>query len=265
MVQGTVRTRAGCKLISTDMELNRIYNEDCLVGMRRIPDASIDLILCDLPYGITWAKWDITLPLTELWGAYKRIIKPKGAIVLTATAAFAAELITSNRDMFKYDLVWHKNRLTGHLNANRQPMRSHELILLFSPGTPVYNPQKTTGHKRVVTKPKKAEAKNLYALNARGDSYDSTERFPTSVLTFGSDVQRENYHPTQKPLALFEYLIRTYSNEGDTVLDNCMGSGTTAVACMRTRRNFIGFETDRKFYDIANDRIETEQLLYGIQ
>ena len=239
------------------MELNKIYNEDCLVGMNDIPDKSIDMILCDLPYETTKNKWDLIIPLDELWNHYNRIIKDNGAIVLTAQTPFDKVLGVSNLKMLKYEWIWEKTSATGHLNAKKMPMKAHENILVFYKKPPTYNPQKTTGHERKVSTAKhKRNSKNSSNYGeSSATTYDSTERYPRSVQLFSTDKQKSSLHPTQKPVALFEYLIKTYSNEGETVLDNCMGSGTTAVACMNTNRNYIGFELDKDYYELANERI----------
>lgn len=243
------------------MELNKIYNMDCLKGMKDIPDKSIDMILCDLPYGTTKNKWDSVIPFDKLWEQYKRAIKDNGAIVLTAAQPFTSVLTMSNLKLFRYSLVWNKTTPTGFLNANKMPLRAHEDILVFYKSLPTYSPQKTTGHERKVSKAShkisciKTTDYGKFGLT----TYDSTERYPTSVLTFPTDKQKIALHPTQKPVALFEYLIRTYTNEGDTVLDNCMGSGTTAIAALNTGRFFIGYELDKGYFDIANKRIEENQ------
>ena len=246
------------------IELNKIYNEDCISensneGMNRITNKSIDMILCDLPYGVTARnKWDEILPFDKLWERYERIIKDNGAIVLTASQPFTSKLIISNLKLFKYEWIWEKTSATGHLNAKKMPMKAHENIVVFYKKTPTYNPQKTTGHKRKVSKAEhKIDCIMTTNYNEHGfTTYDSTERYPRSVQVFSTDKQKEALHPTQKPVALFEYLIKTYTNEGMTVLDNCMGSGTTAIACMNTNRNYIGFELDNTYYELANKRIE---------
>lgn len=231
---------------------------DCLELMKEIPDKSIDMILCDLPFGQTARnKWDSVIPFDLLWKQYNRIIKDNGAIVLFANGMFTADLIQSNRKMWRYNLVWEKAQPTGFLNANRMPLRAHEDICVFYKKLPTYNPQKTTGHSRKVTKAEhRKNCKDSPDYNEFGlTSYDSTERYPRSVLRFPKDIQKSAVHPTQKPVALLEYLIKTYTNEEDTVLDNCMGSGSTGVACVNTERKFIGFELDSHFYEIAQERI----------
>lgn len=239
------------------LELNKIYNEDCLEGMKRIPDKSVDMILCDLPYGTTRNKWDSIIPLPELWKQYERIIKDNGAIVLTAQTPFDKVLGVSNLKMLRYEWIWEKTTATGHLNSKKMPMKAHENILVFYKKLPTYNPQKTKGHKPVNSYTKYQEDGSNYGKTLIGISGGgSTERYPRSVQIFKSDKQKEALHPTQKPIALFEFLIKVYTNEGETVLDNCMGSGTTAIACLNINRNFIGFEKDETYWNLANDRIE---------
>ena len=237
--------------------INQIFNEDCLEGMKRIPDESVDMILCDLPYGTTQNKWDSVIPFANLWVQYSRIIKADGAIILTASQPFTSALVMSMPSYFKYSLVWHKTSPTGHLNAKKMPLRAHEDILVFYKNLPTYNPIKTTGHPCKVSTA--AHKKNCIKTTNYGNfglsSYDSTERYPTSVITFKSDKQKSSLHPTQKPVALFEYLINTYTNPGEVVLDNCMGSGTTAIACINTGRKYIGFEMDKNYFDAAQKRI----------
>ena len=227
-----------------------------------IPDKSVDMILSDLPYGTTRNKWDSIIHLEKLWEQYERVIKDNGAIVLTAQPPFDKVLSCSNLKLFRYEWIWEKTSATGHLNAKKMPLKAHENILVFYKKLPTYNPQKTTGHQRKVST---AEHKRNSKLSTNYNSYkptgyDSTERYPRSVLTYPNDKQKEALHPTQKPVALFEYLIKTYSNVGETVLDNCMGSGTTAIACLRNGRRFIGFEIDQEYCRIANERIEKESI-----
>lgn len=250
------------------LKLNELYNVDCLIGMNDIEDKSIDMILCDLPYGTTKNKWDSIIPLDKLWEQYNRIIKDNGAIVLFAQTPFDKVLGNSNLKMLKYEWIWEKTSATGFLNAKKMPMKAHENILVFYKKLPTYNPQKTKGHKRKVSK-------SIHKINCikttdygKHDltTYDSTERYPRSVLEFPTDKQKCALHPTQKPVALLEYLIKTYSNEGDVILDNCIGSGSTAVACINTNRNFIGMDNGvcetknnnygRTWVEIANQRIE---------
>jgi site-specific DNA-methyltransferase (adenine-specific) len=214
---------------------------------------SIDLVLCDLPYGTTQNKWDSVIPLDKLWSEYSRIAR--GAIVLTAAQPFTSSLVFSNLSQFKYQWVWKKPQATGHLNAKKQPMRAHEDVLVFYYSQPTYNPQMTIG--KPYTQ-KSGRASENWGSQVSVLTENSGERYPLSVQEFSSD--RDKLHPTQKPVALMEYLIRTYTNEGDTVLDNCMGSGTTGVACMNTERNFIGIEQDPAYFQIAKNRIEEAEF-----
>ena len=230
---------------------------DCLELMKEIPDASVDMILCDLPYGTTQNKWDAVIPFADLWAQYDRIAKPSAAIVLTAAQPFTSALVMSNPSAFKYQWVWEKTAATGFLNAKKQPLRAHEDVLVFYRSQPTYNPAMRDGAtiKRVNASvadhgPNYAKARSIRA------PYESTQRFPRSVLKLPKDNRLKRQHPTQKPVALMEYLIRTYTNEGDVVMDNCMGSGTTGVACVNTGRKFIGFEMDEKYFQIAKGRIE---------
>ena len=240
------------------IELNKIYNEDCLEGMKRIPDKSVDMILADLPYGTTRNKWDSIIPLDLLWEQYDRIIKDNGAIVLTAQTPFDKVLGCSNLKLLRYEWIWEKTTSTGFLNAKKMPMKAHENILVFYKKLPKYNPQKTTGHIRKVSSAEhKIGSKVTSNYGEHGlTGYDSTERYPRSIQVFPTDRQKTAVHPTQKPVALFEYLVKTYTDEGETVLDNVMGFGTTAVACINTDRNYIGFEMDTNYFNLANERIE---------
>ena len=247
------------------IELNKIYNEDCLEGMKRIPDKSVDMILCDLPYGTTQNKKDVALPFETLWEQYERVIKDNGAILLFAQGLFYVDLVNSNRKLFRYDLVWDKVLTSGFLNANRMPLRQHEQIAIFYKKLPTYNPQFTEGKplhsKGVSYKKKDFKNQNYGDFEITDDSRaGSTEKYPTSVFRFSKNHPSTSIHPTQKPVALFEYMIKTYTNEGETVLDNCMGSGTTAIACINTNRNFIGFELDAEYHRIACERVEKELL-----
>ena len=228
---------------------------DCLVEMKNIPDKSIDMILTDLPYGVTARnKWDVVIPFDKLWTEYNRVIKDNGAIVLFAQGMFTAELMQSNPKMWRYNLIWQKTQPTGFLNAHKMPLRAHEDICIFYKKLPTYNPQKTDGHKRKTASRGSASTLNYHETGA--NTYDSTERFPTSVWTFKKDIQKSALHPTQKPVVLLKELILTYTNEGDTVLDSCMGSGSTGIACIETERNFIGIENDKQYFNIAAKRLE---------
>lgn len=234
-----------------ELRLNVIYNADCLgpEGLCTIPDGSIDMILCDLPYGVTANDWDVRLPMAELWAEYRRIIKKGGAIVLTATQPFATDLINAGRDLFKYDLIWEKSNVTGYLNAKSAPLRNHEQCLVF--GAKVYNPQFSKG--KAYTQKAGKRGPN-YGERVQAVTVNNGFRYPKSVFT----VSAEKTHPTAKPVALFEYLIKTYTNEGETVLDNCIGSGTTAIAAIRTGRQFIGWELDKGYHQTAIDRVKAE-------
>lgn len=248
------------------IELNTIYNEDCVSdnpneGMNRIPDNSIDMILCDLPYGKTQNKWDSVIDLDKLWRQYKRIIKDRGAIVLTAQTPFDKVLGSSNLKMLKYEWIWEKNRGTGHLNAKKMPMKNHENILVFYKKLPTYNPQMRDGnpYKRLNCSKNSLNKGNYGKTEESYDTINNGGRYPLTVLNF--PVVERTIHPTEKPVSLFEYLIKTYTNEGDIVLDNCIGSGTTAIAAINTSRNYIGFELEKEYYDIANERIEKHKSL----
>lgn len=251
------------------IKLNSLINGDCLEIMPHIEDSSVDLILCDLPYGSTKCSWDIIIDLDELWRHYNRIIKPNGAILLFAQTPFDKVLGMSNIKNLKYEWIWEKTQATGHLNAKKMPMKSHENILVFYKKMPTYNPIKTYGHVRKVSsaqsRKKSLEKRTerygedyIYGKENINETYDSTERYPRSVLKFKSDKQKVSLHPTQKPLDLCEYFIRTYTNEGDVVLDNCAGSFTTILGAMNTNRKFIGIEMDSKYFEIGIKRLENE-------
>ncbi|MEG0297606.1 MAG: site-specific DNA-methyltransferase [Clostridium sp.] len=246
------------------MELNKIYLGDCLKIMKNIEDKSIDMILCDLPYGTTRCPWDSQIDLNRLWDRYCRVIKDNGAIVLFAQTPFDKILGVSNLQMLKYEWIWEKTQATGHLNAKKMPMKAHENILVFYKKLPVYNPQKTTGHAPVNTYTKYIATQNntdIYGkLSKEISGGGNKERYPRSVQIFSSDKQRECLHPTQKPVKLLEFLINTYTNEGEIVLDNCIGSGSTAVAAINTNRKFIGIEKDEKIYDTAVNRINLNNI-----
>lgn len=245
--------------MATSDYINKITCGDCLELMKGLEDKSVDMILCDLPYGTTRNKWDTVLLFDSLWERYGRIIKDNGAIVLTAAQPFTTDLINSNRKLFKYDLIWYKPLGSGFLNAKKMPMRNHEHILIFYKSLPVYNPIMRKGKLRDKGHPLSSNTVRCYgkykAYTSCNDQY-----YPQSVIDVSNgDNTKENEHPTQKPAELFEYLIRTYTNEGDLVLDNCIGSGTTAVACINTNRRFIGFEISAEYCNIANRRIEQAQ------
>ncbi len=239
---------------------------DCLERMKEIPDGSIDMVLCDLPYGTTRCKWDTPIVLERLWPEYHRVCKDNAAIVLFAQTPFDKVLGSSNLKELRYEWIWQKTSPTGHLNANKMPLKSHENILVFYRKLPKYYPQKTYGHSPVHAFTKTIEVQNrseLYGYTRKEiKGGGSTERFPISILRFSSDKQKSHLHPTQKPVALLEYLIKTYTNEGDTVLDNCMGSGSTGVACLNTGRSFLGIESDKKYFDVAEKRILFDNHLF---
>lgn len=239
------------------MYLNEIVHGDCLEVMENIKDGSIDMIMADLPYNTTRNHWDSLIDLKELWIQYERVIKDNGAIVLTAQTPFDKVLGASNLKLLKYEWIWEKTSATGHLNAKKMPMKAHENILVFYKKLPTYNPIKTQGHVRKVSKAEhKVNSKMSTNYNPTGlTTYDSTERYPRSVLKFPNDKQKTALHPTQKPVALMEYLIKTYTNPGELVLDNVAGSGSTAIAAMNTGRNFIAIEKDESYFNLAQQRI----------
>lgn len=243
-----------------------LWHGDCLEVMAGLPDASVDMILCDLPYGTTACKWDTVIPFEPLWAQYRRVAKRNAAIVLTASQPFTTALIASNMREFKYEIVWDKvNRHTGYGNASFMPLKRHENVCVFVPeGRPTYNPQRTIGEPYVAKR--SGRIAPVYAgggLHPKDGASDG-RRHPVSIVQVKADVKTEmGLHPTQKPVALMEYLIRTYTQEGETVLDNCMGSGTTGVACVNTGRRFVGIEKEVKYFDIAYRRIEEAQLRGG--
>jgi len=237
-----------------EVSKNTIYNMDCLIGMKMIPDNSIDCVITDPPYWTTACKWDSIIPFELMWKELKRIIKPNGAIVLFGSEPFSSALRMSNIKMYKYDWIWEKSIKTNFLNAKRQPLRKTENISIFSLWKEIYNPQWLTD-KNSFTRQWKTETNN-YGKQDRSEWYFQQKTcYPDNILKFTSNDLRKSIHPTQKPVALIEYLIRTYTNEWETVLDFTIGSGTTAIACINTNRNYIGFELDKWYFDIANERI----------
>ena len=247
------------------MEL-KLLQGDCLELMKDIPTGSVDMILCDLPYGTTKNKWDSIIDLDKLWKEYKRIIKDNGAIVLTSQGIFTARLILSQEDLFKYKIVWIKSKSTNFLNAKKQPLRKHEDVCVFYKKQPIYNPQMTEGEsydKGI----RKDQFTGSYGYFKPKHVKSDGMRYPNDVVFYDEEIyddciykktaesEGKVYHPTQKPVDLLEYLIKTYTNEGDLVLDNCMGSGSTGVACKNTNRNFIGIELDKNYFEIAKSRI----------
>lgn len=240
------------------LKLNKIYNVDCLLGMKEITNNFVDLIICDLPYGVTKNSWDKIIPLDLLWKEYERILKSNGIILLFAQGLFYVKLIQSNIKMFKYDLVWNKEIPSGFLNSNKMPLRSHEQIAVFYNKKSTYNPQMSLGppiHSIGKNNLNKIPNNKNYGKFKLKDSSGKTDKFPKSILNFHKIHPSKVIHPTQKPLELIEYLIKTYSNENEVVLDNCMGSGTTAIAALKTNRKFIGFEINKEYFDISIDRI----------
>jgi site-specific DNA-methyltransferase (adenine-specific) len=240
--------------------------------MKDIPNGSIDMILCDLPYGITACKWDTIIPFDKLWEQYERIIKPNGAIVLTASQPFTSALVMSNPDWFKYDWTWEKSHPTGFALCKKRPLKYKEDILVFSKSQTIYNPQMWEG------KPNHGDNKYLKGLTNNAQSQPNLKavkakkdgiKYPKDIIKINSHNRADLLHPTQKPVALFEYLIKTYTNEGDLVLDNCAGSGTTAIACLNTNRQFIVMEKEQKYYDIILKRVGDfnkkfeQQTLFG--
>lgn len=235
----------------------QIYNGDCLELLKDIPDSSVDLVLADPPYGTTACKWDCIIPFEPMWLQLNRIIKSNGVICLFGSEPFSSALRMSNSKRFKYDWYWQKTTPTGFLNAKKQPLRNIEIISVFYSKQPFYNPQKTNGHKRKVSLAKhKMSCKKTEDYGSyKWTTYDSTERYPLQTIVCKSDKQKAALHPTQKPVALLEYIIKTYTEGGETVLDFAMGSGSTGVACINTGRRFIGMELNEQYFEIAKDRL----------
>lgn len=246
------------KLIGID----RIYNEDCLEGMKRIPDSSVDCIICDLPYGTTACKWDTIIPFEPLWEQYNRVTKDNAAIVLFCKQPFTSSLLLSNKEHFKYELIWEKSRIGNNMQLGKQPASVHENILVFYNKYPTFNEVKFKVDDKYIDK-RKSIRDSVYSGSEHYKGVmkrkkDEGWRHCQSIIPVNSEWKK-GMHPTQKPVALIEYLIKTYTNEGELVLDNCMGSGTTAVASINTGRHFIGFELQKEYFDIANKRIEEAQ------
>lgn len=245
-----------------DIEL---WQGDCLQLMDNIADKSVDMILCDLPYGVTAKnKWDIVIPFEPLWEQYKRIIRDNGCIALFADGMFMSNLMQSNKKMWRYNLVWDKELTSGFLNANKMPLRSHEEICIFYKKLPTYNPQFTEGQPLHGMGKKFSQEKNKNnnygdfnsCNNPSAKREGDTKKYPKSIVKFVRPASCIMIHPTQKPVELLEYLIKTYTNENDLVLDNCMGSGSTGVAAKNLNRKFIGIELDENYFNIAKERIE---------
>jgi site-specific DNA-methyltransferase (adenine-specific) len=237
-----------------------LMHGDCLEKMAEIADGSVDMVLADPPYGTTACKWDSIIPLEPMWEHLKRVIKPNGAIIITSSQPFSSALVMSNVRMFKYDWVWRKPKGTGHLNAKKMPMNNYENISVFYKSQPTYNPQWTFS--KPYTSAKSGKVNKVASTEVSNKHFDGPSyrngsdgrRYPTRVQEFGV-VERGTVHPTQKPVALMEYLIKTYTNEGETVLDFTMGSGTTGVACKSLNRSFIGIEKDDSYFEVASNRI----------
>lgn len=235
---------------------NQLFLGDCLEIMPTLPDKSVDLILCDLPYGTTRNKWDKRIPPVKLWQEYLRLVKDRGAILLFAQLPFDKELAMTMPKLLRYEWIWIKTKATGHLNAHKMPLKKHENILVFYKQLPKYNPQFTVGKPYVC---RHYGQSSNYDYQRPVITENDGFRYPTSVLEFNTE---NGLHPTQKPVMLCQYLIKTYTDEGDTVLDNCMGSGTTGVACVRENRKFIGIESDEKYFKIAKERIGKEKFVW---
>ncbi|WP_366533603.1 DNA-methyltransferase (plasmid) [Carnobacterium maltaromaticum] len=246
------------------MEINTIFNEECLKGMERLPAESIDAIICDLPYGTTACSWDTIIPFDKLWEQYRRIIKKNGAIVLFGAEPFSTALRASNLGEYKYDWYWVKNNSTGFAFAKKQPMRSVETISVFCKGTARYYPQGLVSLNKTLIRERRSQSKgDIYNTeNLSGKEYfQEFSGYPNNVLKFNKE-SKHCFHPTQKPVELLEYLIKTYTKKNELILDNCMGSGTTAIAAINTERNYIGFEMDQEYYHKSLKRIKenTTQL-----
>ena len=239
----------------------KLLNGDCLELLNDVDDKSVDMILCDLPYGQTHNKWDSVIPLDKLWKQYKRVIKDNGCIALFGQGMFTADLMYSNKKWWKYNLIWDKVLTNGFLNANRMPLRSHEDIAIFYNKPPTYNPQKVLGKKNHTKGKVKQNKNNNYGKHNFVDNSDElgNMKHPKSILTFTRPHSSVMKHPTEKPVEVCEWLIKSYTNEGDVVLDNCMGSGTTGVACENTNRKFIGMELDKEYFEEAIKRIKKHQ------
>ena len=236
----------------------KLLHGDCLELMKDIPDKSVDMILCDLPYGTTACKWDTIIPFEPLWEQYERIIKDNGAIVLNASQPFTTKLIESNISIYRYNWIWEKSYSTGFMNANKMPLKNIEDVVVFYKKLPIYNPQgiEEINKKQLRKKDKETTIYNNMGLK-NGEYTQKFTNYPKQIIK--TTKKEKTIHPTQKPIELIEYLIKTYTNEGETVLDNCMGSGTTGVACVNTNRNFIGIELDDKYFEIAKRRISEAQ------
>lgn len=242
--------------------INTIFEGDCIEVLKKIPDQSVNLILCDLPYGTTQNRWDSVIDLEQLWNHYKRIIKPNGAIVLTAQGVFTAKLVLSNEEWFKYKIVWEKSKSTNFLNAKKQPLRKHEDICVFYNKPPTYNPQMSDGLP-YDKGTRKNQLSGSYGDFSPVHVKSSGKRYPSDIIYFKtaeSEPERSVWHPTQKPVGLGRYLVKTYSNEGDTVLDNAFGSGSFLVAAAMEKRKFIGIEKNQEVHLFKDDMIDYVKL-----
>lgn len=231
-----------------------IYQADCFDIFPEIPSGTVDAVICDPPYGTTQCSWDAVIDLQAMWAELKRVAKPSAPIVLMAAQPFMSVLVTSNLEMFRYEWIWEKGNATGFLNAKKQPLRAHENVAIFYKSQPEFTPQMTSGHSRK-TSSRKTVNSECYGKALKLAKYDSTDRYPRSVQFFSSDKQFGNFHPTQKPVALMKYLVKSYTRPGATVLDFAMGSGTTGVACRMLDRKFIGIEKEQKYFEIAQERM----------
>lgn len=235
------------------MEGIKLMQGDCIEMMEEIEDGSVDMVLCDLPYGVTNCAWDKKIALDDLWKQYRRVVKKNGAVLLFGQMPFTAELVVSNRRDFKYMWIWQKHYKRGFLNANKQPLRTTENICVFYAKQCTYHPQMKKGKMRTMRQGKQS---SCYGTFSRKEAVTTDLRYPLDVLDFNGIAPGKNIHPTQKPVELLEYLIKTYSNAGEVVLDNCMGSGSTGVACVSTGRRFVGIELDEYYFQVAKERIE---------
>ena len=238
-----------------NIEKNQVYHGDCLEIMKFIDNKSIDCIICDLPYGTTACSWDIIIPFDKLWAQYERIIKDNGAIVLFGSQPFTTDLINSNRKLYKYNWIWEKSNTTGFMNANKMPLKIYEDICIYYKNLPIYNPQgvRKIQKENIRQKDKSTTIYNNMGLK-NGVYVQEYTNYPKNIIKF--DSCQNTIHPTQKPQALLQYLIRTYTNKSDLILDNCSGSGTTGIACLEEKRNYILIEQEKKYIDIINDRIK---------
>lgn len=245
--------------------INQIIHGDCLEVMKEIPAGTVDMILCDLPFGTTRSSWDNVIPFDPLWKQYERVIKPNGAILLFAKAPFDKALYASMPELYRYEWIWEKNKATGYLNAKHMPMQSHENILVFYKKLPTYNPQMESGHKPMNFMRRKSTT-TVYGNVEGVSNAGTTQRYPRSVLYFPvvNNDDPARIHPNQKPVELCEYLIKTYTNSGEMVLDNCSGSGSTAEACISCGRNFIAIEQDAEYVMMSQERLKYVQPLFNL-